>query len=165
MKLLILESGQAVHVETPERLALVVMVPLTTTFMYFLAVFSFGLSGDLAARQSMYPTRLFTLPVSTAALVAWPMLYGGIAMVMLWLATRAFVLWPPGIPVPVIWPALLAPALLAWTQSLMWMPYPLPGLRVIVAVFCLGAIDSIVLLALQYQRSEERRVGKECGVG
>ena len=27
-----------------------------------LAVFTFGLDGDLAARQSMYPARLFTLP-------------------------------------------------------------------------------------------------------
>ena len=36
--------------------------------MYVLAVFSFGLAGDLTARHSMYPARLFTLPVSTAAL-------------------------------------------------------------------------------------------------
>ena len=48
--------------------------------MYFLAVFSFGLSGDLAARQSMYPARMFTLPVTTAALAGWPMLYGTAAM-------------------------------------------------------------------------------------
>ena len=44
--------------------------------MYFLAVFSFGLAGDLAARQSIYPARMFTLPVTTAALAGWPMLYG-----------------------------------------------------------------------------------------
>ncbi len=44
--------------------------------MYFLAVFSFGLSGDLAARQSIYPARMFTLPVTSAALAGWPMLYG-----------------------------------------------------------------------------------------
>src|SRR5947209_8379659 len=56
--------------------------------------------------------------------------------------------------VAVIWPAVLAPALLAWTQALMWMPYPLPGLRVIAAVLCLGTIDSIVLLALRFQASE-----------
>jgi hypothetical protein len=29
------------------------MVPLTATFTYALAVFSFGLDGDLAGRQSM----------------------------------------------------------------------------------------------------------------
>ena len=55
--------------------------------MYFLAVFSFGLAGDLAARQSIYPARMFTLPVTTAALAGWPMLYGAAAMASLWLAT------------------------------------------------------------------------------
>ena len=64
------------------------VIPLTVTFTYFLAVFSFGLAGDLAARQSMYPARMFTLPVTTAALAGWPMLYGAAAMALLWLATR-----------------------------------------------------------------------------
>ena len=61
---------------------------MSATFFYFLAVFSFGLSGDLAARQSIYPARMFTLPVTTAALAGWPMLYGTAAMASLWLATR-----------------------------------------------------------------------------
>src|SRR5207237_6672012 len=38
--------------DNDQTFALVVIVPLTATFIYFLAVFSFGLSGDLAARQS-----------------------------------------------------------------------------------------------------------------
>ncbi len=154
IKLRILGSGQPVHVETPERFAVVVMVPLTTTFMYFLAVFSFGLAGDLAARQSMYPARLFTLPVTTAALAGWPMLYGTAAMALLWLATRLLAVWPSGVDVPVVWPALGAAALLAWTQALTWMPYGLRGLRVIVAVLWLGVLDSIVLLAIQYNARE-----------
>src|SRR6266496_3153408 len=137
MKLRILGSGQPVHVETPERFAVVVMVPLTTTFMYFLAVFSFGLAGDLAARQSMYPARLFTLPVTTAALAGWPMLYGTSAMALLWLATRFLAVWPSGRHIPTIWPALLGAALLAWTQALTWMPYALTGLRAIVVILWL----------------------------
>jgi len=56
--------------------------PLTTTFMYCLAVFSYGLSGDLAARQSMYPARMFALPVTTTALAGWPMLYGTSAVIV-----------------------------------------------------------------------------------
>lgn len=130
------------------------MVPLTATFMYFLAVFSFGLTGDLAARQSMYPARLFTLPVTTAALAGWPMLYGTLAMAILWLATRLFALWPQGLHVPVVWPALLAAALLAWAQALTWMPYGLPGLRVIVTMLWLAVIDTIVLLAIHFDVSE-----------
>ena len=33
-----------------------------------MAVFSYGLAGDLTARHSLYPARMFTQPVSTAAL-------------------------------------------------------------------------------------------------
>ncbi len=60
-----------------------IVLPLTAAVLYLLAVFSFGLSGDVAARQSMYPPRLFTLPVTTAALAGWPMLFGAVAMVVL----------------------------------------------------------------------------------
>ena len=88
IRLLILDPGRGIDFEDAQSFALVVVVPLTSTFMYFLAVFSFGLSGDLAARQSMYPARMFTLPVTTAALAGWPMLYGTAAMAILWLATR-----------------------------------------------------------------------------
>jgi hypothetical protein len=136
------------------RFALVVVVPLATTFTYLLAVFTFGLSGDLAARQSMFPPRRFTLPVTTAALAGWPMLYGSAAIAILWLATRVFAVWPAGFEIPTVWPAFLAAALLAWTQALTWMPYPLPGLRVIATVLWLAAIDSIVLLALSFNAHE-----------
>jgi hypothetical protein len=133
IKLLVLEPGQIVELEDARSFAAVVVVPLATTFTYFLAVFSFGLAGDIAARQSIYPTRLFTLPVTTAALAGWPMFYGAVAVAILWLATRLLAVWPSWMEVPVIWPAVLAASLLAWTQALTWMPYGLPGLRVIVA--------------------------------
>jgi hypothetical protein len=154
IKLVIVGPGQSVDFESTERFALVVVVPLTVTFLYVLTVFSFGLSGDVAGRQSMYPARMFTLPVSTAALTLWPMLYGAAVMAILWLATRLLAVWPSGFDIPVIWPALVAVSLLAWTQALTWMPYGVPGLRVIFAVLWLGTIDSIVLLALRYQASE-----------
>jgi hypothetical protein len=154
IRLLILAPGQRVSFDDDESFALAVIVPITATFMYFLAVFSFGLSGDLAARQSMYPARMFTLPVSSAALAGWPMLYGTAAMAILWLATRLLGLWPPGFDIPMIWPALLAASLLAWTQALTWMSYPLPGLRVIVTVLWLASIDAVVMVALQYKAPE-----------
>ena len=153
IKLLILRPGRSVDFDD-ESFALVVVVPLTATFIYFLAVFSFGLSGDLAARQSMYPARMFTLPLTTAALAGWPMLYGTAAMAILWLATRFLAVWPSGVDIPMIWPALLAASLLAWTQALTWMPYPMPGLRVIVTVLWLSVIDAAILLALRYKAPE-----------
>ena len=154
MKLLILGPGQPVRLDPPDGRAAVMIVPLSVTFMYFLAVFSFGLSGDLTARQSIYPTRMFALPVTTGALAGWPMLYGTAAMASLWLATALFARWPWEIDLPLIWPALLAAAFLAWTQALTWMPYGLPGLRVIVAVLWLAALDTVVLLAIHYKATE-----------
>jgi hypothetical protein len=137
-----------------EALALTVTGPLTCAFIYLLAVFSFGFVGDLAARQSMYPARLFTLPVTTAAMAGWPMLYGTAAVGMLWVIVRAVAVIPAGLDVPVFWPALLAMAILAWSQALLWMPYGLPGLRVVVAVLLLTMIDVVVLLAVYAKASE-----------
>jgi hypothetical protein len=157
IRFLILEPGEPVLVDSL-RFAAMVSVPLTTTFVYLLAVFSFGFAGNLAARQSIYPARMFTLPVTTAALAGWPMLYGTGATAILWLAARLFAVWPLGAEIPVIWPALLAATLLAWTQALTWMPYGLPGLRVIVAVLGLAALDTVVLLAIHYKAPERLMV-------
>ena len=154
IKLLILDPGQIVKLEDPRSFAAVVIVPVFSTFTYFLAVFSFGLAGDIAARRSIYPARLFTLPVTTDALAGWPMLYGTIAVAILWLATRVLAVWPSEFHVPVIWPALMAASLLAWTQALVWMPYGLPGLRVIVAMLCLATMEAMVLVALEFKISE-----------
>ncbi|MDQ3673556.1 MAG: hypothetical protein M3365_04190, partial [Gemmatimonadota bacterium] len=154
IKLLFLDPDQPLELDSGETFAFVVMVPMTSAMVYFLAVFTFGLSGDLAGRQSMYPARMLTLPVTTAALAVWPMLYGAVAVTVLWLAARTLALWPAGIDVPLIWPAPLAAVLLAWTQVLMWMPYGLRGVRVIVVVLWLTVIDIIVLLAIHLNAPE-----------
>jgi len=154
IKLLILGPVQPVRLDPPDGRAGVVIAPLSWTFFYYLAVFSFGFAGDLAARQSIYPARMFALPVTTAALAGWPMLYGTAVMASLWLATALFARWPWQIGLPLIWPALLAAVFLAWTQALTWMPYALPGLRVIVTVLWLAALDAVVLLAIHYHAPE-----------
>ena len=126
--------------------------------MYFLAVFTFGLGGDLAARQSPFPARMFTLPVTTRALAGWPMLFGTAAMASLWLVAAPFVRWSWGLDLPLIWPALLGAVFLAWTQVLTWMAYGLPGLRIIAAVLWLAALDAVVILAVQLKVPEPRLV-------
>ncbi len=155
IRLLVLAPGEHVTFEDDWQFALVVIVPLGWTFTYFLAVFSFGLAGDLAARTSIYPARMFTLPVTSAALAGWPMLYGAVAMAVLWLATRLLAVWPSASYVPWIWPALFAAVFLAWTQALTWMPYPLTGLRVAVTLLWLTVIAFVFLLALELRASEE----------
>ena len=154
IKFLIPGPGEPVTLDPPDGRVGVAMVPLSTTFFYFLAVFSFGLTGDLAARQSIYPARMFALPVTTKALAGWPMLYGAATMTSLWLGTALFARWPWDIHLPFIWPALLAVVFLAWTQALTWMPYGLPGLRVIVTVLWLALIDAVVMVALNLKASE-----------
>src|SRR5438445_9459845 len=154
IKLAVLARGRPIYLDSPESFGFVVMGPVTATFTYLLAVFSFGLDGDLGARRSMYPTRMFTRPLTTGALAGLPMLYGIATIFVLWLVTRLFALWPTGSHVPSLWPALMLASLLAWTQALTWMPYPLPGLRIIVAVLWLGTIDTIAILALHFNARE-----------
>ena len=129
-----------------------IVLPLTAAVLYLLAVFSFGLSGDLAARESMYPPRLFTLPVTTAALAGWPMLFGAVAMVVLAQAAR-LASWPSAAEPP-FWLLLFAPVLLAWTQVLTWLSYPVRGLRVVAAVVKLITIDLIAIIGIELKPSE-----------
>ena len=154
LKPLILAPGQVASLFPPDGMAGLLIAPFMMTFMYFVAGFSFGLAGDLAARQSIYPARMFARPVTTAALAGWPMLYGTAAMASLWLTMALFARWSWGIDLPLIWPALLAAAFLAWMQALAWMPYGLPGLRLIVAVLWLVSLDAVIMLALHFKAPE-----------
>jgi len=154
IKLVVVARGLPINLDSGESFAFVVMGPMTATFTYFIAVFTFGLDGDLTARQSTYPSRMFTWPVSSAALAWWPMLFGAAVSVILWTATRLLALWPSSMEVPVVWPGFLAVVLLAWAQALTWMPYGLPGVRVIVVMLWLTAIDTIVILAIHFRASE-----------
>lgn len=154
-RLLVLEHGRAVSLDDPNdlpalapRFVATVIVPLSFFTYWLLAVFSFGFTGNLAARESLYPSRMFTLPMTTTALTGWPMLYGSAVMATLWAVTARCVVLPSGVDLPLVWPPLFAVATLAWVQVLMWLPYGLPGLRVIVAVAWLVAIDAAVFMAM-----------------
>ncbi|MGH9419034.1 MAG: hypothetical protein ACRD3J_03605, partial [Thermoanaerobaculia bacterium] len=153
IRLIVAGTGR-VTFANDETFAIAIIIPMCATFMYFLAIFSFGLAGDIGARQSIFPARMFTLPVTSGALAGWPMLYGSIAMMLLWLAMRLLGAWPAGVDVPLFWPFLLGPSLMAWTQALTWMAYPMPGMRVIVTVLWLATIDAIIMIALQLKASE-----------
>src|SRR5258708_9249814 len=67
IKLLILGLGQRVNFDDVS-FALVVIVPVTATFIYLLAGFTFGLSGEPAPRPSLSPPPLFSRPVTTPPL-------------------------------------------------------------------------------------------------
>jgi hypothetical protein len=87
------------------------------------------------ARESCFPAGFFRLPVRTGSLVVWPMVYGAAVAVLMWLFTAWFILRPwlalLDDSVPLLWPAMVATASLAWIQTLLWTPFGLRGLRLL----------------------------------
>lgn len=140
----------------PNGLGAFVLAPATVGFLFFVAVFTYGLDGDLAARESIFPRRMFTLPIGTAALAGWPMLYGVAASLAVWGITISLAQWATGgnARVPRVWPGFLIAAWLAWMQALMWLPYGLRNLRIVVAVAWLVTVDAIVMIAAYSGASE-----------
>ena len=129
-------------------------VPTIIAFFYLIAVFSFGFTGDLSARASMFPARRFSLPVTTAALAGWPLLYGALSAGVLWAWVRAIGYFPPDFVVPRVWPGFLLAVFLAWAQVLTWTPFGWTHARVIISVLLLTAADTIVVLALHFKTAE-----------
>jgi hypothetical protein len=154
LNLAILGPGERLDSNRMGVFAATVSVPMTAAAFYLVAVFTFGLSGDVVARPSMYPTRFFRLPVPTAALVNWPMLLGTASIVALWFLARLVAPLPASFNIPLWWPPAFAAVVLAWAQALTWLPYGLPGLRVIVAVLLLFFIDAVVFTAVEWGASE-----------
>ena len=156
IKVFVLPSEYVLRVDPPNGLAAFIIVPVCAMMFYFVGVFTFGLSGDLAARPSIYPAYKLTLPVTSRALAGWPMLYGTTSMFALWLTTALLLRWvnTRAFVVPLVWPGLLAATYLAWTQAFMWMPYGLRGVRVLLAVTFLTVVDAIVFIAIENEARE-----------
>lgn len=160
--LLVLEPGRVAGLEGPEdigdgvgRFAATVVVPVSLLTYYFLAVFSYGFTGNLAARESGYPARIFALPVSTSALAFWPMLYGSATIAVLLVAAGRLAVWPSGASIPLLWPTLFAVVSLAWVQALVWLPWGLPGLRIAMAALWFVILDAAAAAAVDQRVSEQ----------
>jgi hypothetical protein len=159
IKLWVLPSEARFRFVPPNEVAILLTFPLTIAFLFFVGVFTYGLAGDLGARESIFPKRLLALPVKTSALAGWPMLYGVVMSMMTWIVTRLLAHWAGGDSLlPWLWPALLLAVWLAWMQALTWMPYGLRNLRVVAAIAWLVTIDAIVLLAGIYGATEATMV-------
>lgn len=159
VKLLLSVTGTGTRVESPEQFGLFVMGPVSAILTYLITVFAFGLTGDIAARHSIYPARLYTLPVTTTALATWPMIYGMTTIAGLWLLARWLAPWPADFDVPVVWPAVLGAAFLGWTQAVTWMPYGLRGVRVVLFVLSLSILDVAAIFAIEHKVSEGVMIG------
>ncbi|HVS35565.1 MAG TPA: hypothetical protein VMS17_08285 [Gemmataceae bacterium] len=129
--------------------AIVVSALFAAAFILMLFAFSaVPIDAQLDAGDTGFPTRMFTLPVSTAVLTAVPMVQGAAVAALGWVAWAGAVLRPVGMDVDLMWPAVLTAALVAWLQALVWWPFPLRFLRVIVVAPVLAVIAMAPAFAL-----------------
>jgi hypothetical protein len=135
-------------------------IQLILALAYVTAVFAYGFdSHHLEARESGFPARMFTLPVRTSVLVGWPMLQGMAAIALLWAAWAHFVLRPSGVEVSLGVTALLAAAVVAVLQALLWLPFGLPWVRVLVLLLVLPLLLSAPQLGSAYGATEAGLLG------
>lgn len=125
-------------------------MPVATVFGYLVCVFSFSQEARLETCESGFSTRLWALPLRTRALVGWPMLWGTSILAATWLTLSCGVLWAAGMEPGLLiwWPALLFAVALAWLQAIVWMPFPLPWLRAVVAAPLIGVAISVPQILL-----------------
>jgi hypothetical protein len=97
---------------------------------------------------SLFPARLYTLPVPTVVLVIPPLLLGTLFLLGYWLAVVVCILRPCGLEAPLLWPGVMAAAVLACMQALFWSPFPMPWQRSVVSVVVLmGLYIGTLILA------------------
>ncbi len=123
----------------------VAALPLALAALPFLAAFSYTQRGDRPALGTRFPARFLTLPVPTAALVGWPVLYGALTAALLWLATATLVLRPSGADVALAWPALACAACVTWFQAAAWWPFRRLWVRVAVLLLVLNGLLALAL--------------------
>jgi hypothetical protein len=139
---LLLTGGVLCHTLAAEavRQPVRVLSPILMTFsaIYLFSVFIYAEVRE-GAKGTGFPPRMFTLPLRTSALVAWPMLYGVAAMFLLWGAASVLV-WRPVEDEMGWWPGFMLAAGVAWFQALSWTLVSSPLPRLIVAVLIIPAL-------------------------
>jgi hypothetical protein len=156
-------------------LALAALAPLTPAWLRSgpgvlvlalpgIGVFGFLMSAALCSdgqfgAMSGLPPRLFTLPVRTATLVAWPMLSGAAVVALVWVAAAELIFRPGGFRPPTAGGALVLAALTAWLQALSWTPFRAPWARVVAAAAVLSALVAAFLWAVEIARAPRYALG------
>jgi hypothetical protein len=105
------------------------IVIMSIAMLPLLNAFSFG-PADLGVRSSGFPPHMRTLPLSTRAMVGWPMLFAAATFGLLWMLPAGFIFKPAGFLLPVFWPAAVFASICLWVQAVGWTPFPSPFARV-----------------------------------
>ncbi|HVX61740.1 MAG TPA: hypothetical protein VHC19_14090, partial [Pirellulales bacterium] len=128
-------------------------------FLHLMAVMTYGLEIELTGSQSGFPARMFTLPVSTRMLVAWPMALGALAMAGAWLVVDLAVLRPCGVAAPLAIPAAIVAASLMAIQSLAWAPFEFGWGRPLVLAALAAALVTATVVARNMDAPNELLLG------
>jgi hypothetical protein len=115
-------------------------------FIYLMSVFVYSEVGRGPNRPG-FPSWKFTLPMRTAALVGWPMLYGAAAITLLWVGVTCLIWQPAGVTTGILWwvvPTLVAT--LACFQAVAWLPLRSSLARLALALVLLPALAVAVML-------------------
>lgn len=125
-------------------------MPAVLINILLVAVFSMS-GADL--QDSAFASHMFTLPVRTRTLVAWPMVVGCFALMAVWWITAALVFRPGGILAPLWWPAGALAYFLASFQAISWTPFAQRWLHValtsVVMVFPIAILPVLLLLDIE----------------
>ena len=123
-------------------------VAASAVYIHLLAVFTYGVEVDLTApRQSGFPAQMFTLPLATRTLVAWPVGLGIAATTIVWLTVAFLILRPCGIEAPLALPPAVAAAMLLAIQAVSWAPFEFGWARIVVMLPVALAILFVPLLS------------------
>jgi hypothetical protein len=129
-------------------------LPLVFAPLGLMALFVFGSEIDIAGRESSFPEKMFTLPVRTSMLVVWPMTLGALTTGAVCVAITWLVLRPSGFVFSPWWPPVLAATCLAWVQTVAWLPFGVPWMRIPVLAISVGIQGLLVELGYMCGISE-----------
>ncbi len=153
--ILFIVLGRTLLERVHHDVTVLLVFPLLFAMEAVIAGVCHGLEGKLEVAGSMLPARLFVLPVSARALVGWSMLGGAVPLGLLWPLCVLLLMWPRGAPVPLLWPGLLMFNVAAWLQTLCWVPFGLPYVRVgVVGLGVPGLIFGTLFLGVEVRVPE-----------
>ncbi len=150
--LLVLASAWAITSPHFVHFPFLLVWPCPVVFGYLVIVFLVGRDARLEVGASGFPSRLMTLPLPTWSLAGWPMLWTTSVPALAWLTLSCGVLRMGGVELGFVtwWGALTLAVALAWLQAIVWLPFPLPGLR----LFVIGPLLVAAVIGPQLLRAE-----------
>lgn len=110
-----------------------------TAYLHLLMSFGY-VEADARTVKVGFPGRLFLKPVSTARLVAVPMVCGGMVTLIVFLAWANWILRPLGVLAgfDLLWIGLVQLSFFWWLQALGWSLPPMPGRSLVILLAGIG---------------------------